>query len=84
MRPSQDTVPRRRRRCVDEVRVVFLVPGVELKNQLTGARDPIVRVAVAVVRKRIGSEQFRVPATARPHIAYRNQRLRMYGRDFHL
>jgi hypothetical protein len=37
LEPQQDTVSRRRRVCVDEVWVVFLVPSVELKKQLTGA-----------------------------------------------
>jgi hypothetical protein len=48
LEPQQDTMSRRRRVCVDEVGVVFLVPSVELKKQLTRARDPLVQVAVAV------------------------------------
>ena len=75
LEPQQDTVSRRRRVCVDEVGVVFFVPSVELKKQLTRARDPIVHVAVAVVWKRICSKQFRVPATTRPNIAHGYERL---------
>src|SRR5262245_15512619 len=55
--------------------MVFLVPSVELKNQLARAPDPIVQVAVAVVWKRICSKQCRVPATTRPNIAHRYEGL---------
>jgi hypothetical protein len=75
LKPQQDTVSRRRRVCVDEVGVVFLVPSVELKKQLTRARDPMVHVAVAVFWKRVCSKQFRVPATTRPDIAHRYEGL---------
>jgi hypothetical protein len=79
LEPQQDTVSRRRRVCVDEVWVVFLVPSVELKKQLTGARDPIVHVAVAVFWKRVCSKQFGVPATTRPNIAHRYEGLSLDG-----
>ena len=75
LEPQQDAVSRRRRVCVDEVGVVFLVPSVELKKQLTRARDPLVHVAVAVFWKRVCSKQFRVPATTRPNIAHRYEGL---------
>ena len=35
LEPQQDTVSRRCCVCIDEVGVVFLVPGVQLKKQLT-------------------------------------------------
>ena len=75
LEPQQDTVSRRRRVCVDEVGVVFLVLSVELKKQLTRARDPLVQVAVAVFWKRVCSKQFRVPATTRSNIAHRYEGL---------
>jgi hypothetical protein len=75
LEPQQDTVSRRRRVCVNEVGVVFLVPSVELKKQLTRARDPLVQVAVAVFWKRVCSKQFRVPATTRSNIAHRYEGL---------
>src|SRR5262245_64707767 len=65
LEPQQDTVSRRRRVCVDEIGMVFLVPSVELKKQLTTARDPIVHVAVAVFWNRVCSKQCRLPATTR-------------------
>jgi hypothetical protein len=55
LEPQQDTVSGRRRIGVDEIRVIFLVPSVELKNQPTGVRDPLVQVAAAVFRKRVCS-----------------------------
>jgi hypothetical protein len=79
LEPQQDTVPRRRRVCVDEVGVVFLVPSVELEKQLTRARDPIVHVAVAVFWKRVCSKQFGVPATTRSNIAHRYEGLSLDG-----
>jgi hypothetical protein len=75
LKPQQDAVSRRRRVCVDEVGVIFLIPSVELKKQLTRARDPIVHVAVAVLWERVRSKQVRVPATTRPNIANRDEGL---------
>ena len=48
LEPQQDTVSRRRRIGVDEIGVVCFVPSVDLKNQSTGVRDPLVQVAVAL------------------------------------
>jgi len=81
LEPQQDAVSRRRRRCVDEVRVVFLVPSVQLKNQPASARDPIVDVAVAVFWKRVCAKQLAVPETAFPDIAHGYQRLGLDGRS---
>jgi hypothetical protein len=79
LEPQQDTVSRRRRVCVDEVRVVFLVPSMELKQQLTRARNSFVHVAVAVFWERVCSKQFGVPATTRPNIAHRYEGLSLDG-----
>ena len=75
LEPQQDTVARRRRICIDEIGVIFRVPCVELENQPTGTRDPIVHLAVLVFWKRICSNQFSVPTAARPHIAHRYEGL---------
>ena len=60
--------------------MVFLVPGVQLKNQLTRTGDAIVHVTMRVFRKPVCTKQFRVPAAACPDILHRYERLRLYGR----
>ena len=61
--------------CIGEIGVVFRVPRVELENQPTGTRDPIVHVAMLMFRKRVCSHQFSVPAAACSHIAHRYEGL---------
>jgi hypothetical protein len=78
--PQQDTVSGWRRSRVDEVGMVFLVPGVQLKNHPTRTRDAIVHVSMVMFRKRVCSKQFSVPAAACPDIAHRYERLGPYGR----
>ena len=75
LEPQHDAVSVRRGVCVDEIGMVFRVPGVELKKQPTRAPDPIVHFAVRVIGKRVCSEQFGVPSTARANIAHRYERL---------
>jgi hypothetical protein len=75
LKPQQHAMSRRRRVCVDKIGVVFRVPSMQLKEQPTRAPDPIVYVAVRVVRKRVCSEQFGVPVAARANIAHRYERL---------
>ena len=77
LKPQQDTVPRRRRICVDEVWVILHVPRMQLKKQPTSVRDPIVHIAMGVFGNRVCSKQFDVPATARPNIAYCDEWLRL-------
>jgi hypothetical protein len=48
LEPEQDAVSRRCCVRVDEVGMIFLVPSVELKNQVTAAEQPIIHVAMAV------------------------------------
>lgn len=79
LEPQQDTVSGRRRGCVDQVGVIFLIPSVQLKKQPTRARDPIVHVAVTVFRKRVRTKQFGVPETACPDIAHRYKGLSLDG-----
>jgi len=51
LEPEQDAVSRWRCVGVDEVGMIFLVPSVELKNQVTAAEQPIIHVAMAVFRE---------------------------------
>ena len=43
-------MPRRRRACVDQIGMVFFIPGMQLQQQSTGERNAIVDVAVGVFR----------------------------------
>jgi hypothetical protein len=63
-------VARRRGIGVDEVGVIFLIPGMELKDEFIAALHPIVRVAMRMVRKRIEPEQLPVPSAAGANVAY--------------
>jgi len=49
LEPDEDTVSGRRCVGIDKIGVIFFIPGVKLKNQLTGTEDPVVYVAMAVV-----------------------------------
>jgi hypothetical protein len=69
-------MPRRRRVRVDQIRVIFLVPGMELEDQVTVIKHPIVAIAMLVLRERIDSQELSVPAAACPYVAHGNQRLR--------
>jgi hypothetical protein len=70
LEPQEDTVSRPARVCIGEIGMLFLVPGVELQNQLARAGDPIVYITMAMVRKRVRSKQLAVPAAAGPHVAH--------------
>jgi hypothetical protein len=75
LKPQHDAMSWRRCGFVDDVGVVSLVPQVQLKKQLTRARDPIVPIAMGMFRKGVRSKQFGVPAATRPDVAYRDERL---------
>ncbi len=79
LEPQYDTVSGCCRPGVDEVGMVLLVPRMQLQQQPARARDPIVHVAMAVFGKGVSPKQFGVPATARPNIAHRDERLRFDG-----
>ena len=49
LKPEYDAVRKRSSVPVDKVRVIFLVPGVELKNYLTVTEHPIIEVAMDVL-----------------------------------
>ena len=51
LKPEQDTVPWWRCVRVDEVRMIFLIPGMQLKNQVSIAKHPVISVAVLMLGK---------------------------------
>jgi hypothetical protein len=53
LEPQQHAMSGRGCLRVDEVRMVFLVPSVQLEKQFPRARDPIVYVTVAVFGQRV-------------------------------
>jgi hypothetical protein len=63
--------------------MVFLVPRMQLQDELARAVYPVISIAMRMIRKRVGSQQLAVPATARPHIVHGNQGLGTDGR-FHV
>jgi hypothetical protein len=48
LEPEQDAVSGRRCVRVDKVGVIFLVPSMELKNQVTSTEHALIQVAMAV------------------------------------
>ncbi len=73
--PQQDSMSDWRRVRVDEIRVILLVPRMELQDQATVDQQPIVAIAMLMFRQSFDSEQLLVPTAAYPHIAHGNQRL---------
>jgi hypothetical protein len=49
LEPEYDAVPERPWVRIDEVGVIVLVPGMELKNQATSTDHPIIYIAMAVL-----------------------------------
>ena len=75
LEPEQDSMSDWRRVRVDEIRVILLVPRMELQDQATVDQQPIVAIAMLMFRQSFDSEQLLVPAAAYPYIAHGNQRL---------
>ena len=77
LEPEEHAVAVPRRLGVDEVGMVLGVPRVQLHQQLPVAEQPIVDVAVLVLRvERISAEQLPIPLARRTHVAHGNERLR--------
>ena len=76
LEPHEDAVADGRGVGVHEVRVVLLVPGVELENQLPARVEPLVDVTVVAIRIRLEPEELGVPALAGPDVADGQDRLR--------
>lgn len=53
LEPEQDPVSDRGGIRVDQVWVILFVPGVKLKNQVTGQRYPVVEVTMDMFGKRV-------------------------------
>jgi len=68
LEPQKDPMTRCCRSGVGEVRVILLIPGVELKNHLTGALNPVVYITMDMVGEGVRPKQFAIPATASPYI----------------
>jgi len=64
-----------RRVRVDEIRVILLIPCMELKDQATVTKHLIVAIAVLVLRERVDSQQLSVPSSACPHVSHGDRRL---------
>lgn len=63
---------------IDEVRMVFRVPCVELKHQCAVYHEPIVEVVVIRSHELAGArgaQECRVPTCARTHVAHSEQGL---------
>jgi len=61
---------------VDKIRVILLVPGMDLEDQVTVTKYPIINIAMLVLRECADSQQLLIPAAARAYISHGNQRLR--------
>jgi hypothetical protein len=75
LEPQQHAMSRPRRVRVDQIRMIFLVPGVELEDQVTAAKEPIVVIAMTMLGESVDSEELSVPAAACPDVAHGDQRL---------
>ena len=53
-----------RRVRIYQIRVSFLVPGVELEDEVTVRKHPIVAIAMLVLRECADSQQLLIPTAA--------------------
>ncbi len=61
---------------VDKIRVILLVPSMDLEDQVTVTKYPIINIAMLVLRECADSQQLLIPAAACAYISHGNQRLR--------
>jgi len=73
--PEQDSMSNRRSVRVDEIRVILLVPRMELQDQATVDQQPIIAIAMFMFRQSFDAEQLLIPTAARAHIAHGDQSL---------
>jgi hypothetical protein len=78
LEPEQNAVPVRGRIGFDQIVVLLLVPGVELKDQPSLAEQAIIDLGVLVAAETVDVEELAVPATAGPDVSYGDQRLRAH------
>src|ERR1700683_4806113 len=72
LEPKQAAMASRCGIGIDEIGVIFLVPGMELKNEFSTALHSIVHLAMGMFRKCIEPEQLPIPTAARANIAHRD------------
>jgi hypothetical protein len=70
LEPKLDAMASRCGIGIDEIGVIFLVPGMELKNEFSTALHSIVHLAMGMFRKCIEPEQLPIPTAARANIAH--------------
>jgi hypothetical protein len=75
LEPQQDSMSRWRQVRVDKIRVILLVPGMDLEDQLTVTKYPIINIAMLVFRECADSQQLLIPAAACAYVSHGNQRL---------
>jgi hypothetical protein len=61
---------------VDKIGVILLVPSMDLEDQVTVIKYPIINIAMLVLRECADSQQLLIPAAACAYISDGNQRLR--------
>ncbi|MGA7869258.1 MAG: hypothetical protein WCA22_00025, partial [Candidatus Binatus sp.] len=83
LEPEQYPMSMWRRVRIDKIRVILLVPRVELEDQLTITKHPIIAIAMLMLRERVDTEQSFVPAAARAYVADGNQWLRPNAHSRH-
>ena len=76
LKPEHDTMGDRRCSTIGEVRMIFLVPGVKLKNDLAGYADPVIGIAMGMVGQRVCAKERSVPRTTGTNIFHSDERLR--------
>jgi len=76
LKPEHDTMGNRRRGAIHKVRMIFLVPGVKLKNDLAGYGDPVIGIAMGMVGQRVCAKERSVPRTTGTNIFHSDERLR--------
>ena len=72
LEPKQNAMARRRGIGVDEVGVIFLVLGMELKNEFPTALHSVIHFSMRMFRKCIEPKQLPIPTAARANIAHSN------------
>jgi len=68
---------------VNKIRVILLVPRMQLEDQVTVTIDPIINIAMLVLRECADLQQLPIPAAACPHVSHCDQRLRPNDLRFH-
>jgi hypothetical protein len=61
---------------VDKIRVILLVPSMDLEDQVTVIKYPIINIAMLVLRECTDSRQLLIPTAACAYVSHGNQRPR--------